>query len=615
LNNTVILGISAFYHDSAAALVVDGKIVSAAQEERFTRKKADSSFPINAVQYCLVSSGLTLEDIDYIAFYDDVDKKLDRILSTQARNIPRSLVQFCKVIPSWATDKVHIKKLITDYMRKLYPSPFQSMPKILSTDHHRSHAAAAFFPSPFEEAAVLCIDGVGEWATTSAWVGNGSKLQQLWEINFPNSLGLLYSAFTYYAGFKVNFGEYKLMGLAPYGEPVFKQLILDEIIDLSEDGSFELNMAYFDFELGNRMINKRFERLFGRPAREPESKITQHDMNIASSIQAVITEVILRLAKKVQDETGLKNICLGGGVALNCVTNGELLLRGWYDAIWIQPACGDSGSSLGAAFVVWHEYLKQARVVNPKDSMQGSQLGPAFSEKEIESCLESENAVYVKMQETELIDKTASVLSKGGVVGWFQGRMEFGPRALGSRSILGDPRCRDMQKKMNLKIKFRESFRPFAPSVLCDHVGKYFDKVVDSKYMLFVLPVRDEARVKISKEEESFTGFDKLASARSDVPAITHVNYTARVQTVHPDISPLYYKLIDKFREISGCPLVINTSFNIRGEPIVCSPKDAFQCFMRTHMDYLVLGEYFLSKVDQPKENIDKFSHFFQELD
>ncbi len=586
-----ILGISCFYHDSAAALLDDGKILAAAQEERFTRRKHDFSFPENAVRYCLQEAGITSKELDLVVFYDKPFLKFERILETHLAYAPRGLASFLQAIPAWIKQKLWIKELIREDL------DYEG--QILFPEHHQSHAASAFYPSPYEEAAILTMDGVGEWATTSYGVGKGNEIQLLAEIRFPHSLGLLYSAFTYYTGFRVNSGEYKVMGLAPYGKPVYKDVILKELIHLREDGSFRLNMKYFDYCAGLRMTNACFHRLLGGPPRKPESRITQRDMDLARSIQDVTEEVMIRIARHVHRETGMKKLCLSGGVALNCVGNGRVLREGPFESIWIQPASGDAGSALGAAFYAWHQYLGKSRQVdNQKDAMQASYLGPAFSDEDIRSFLESREAPYQLLSETELPEKVADLLAAENVIGWFQGRMEFGPRALGARSIIGDARSPKMQEVMNLKIKFRESFRPFAPSVLEDKVQDYFELKGKSPYMLLVAPVKEGVRLKSESNGEA-TGIELLNQVRSVIPAVTHVDYSARVQTVAPDTHPLYYRMIQKFNEKYGCPVIINTSFNVRGEPIVCTPEDAYRCFMRTNMDYLVLGRFVLAKKDQ----------------
>jgi len=586
-----ILGISAFYHDSAACLVQDGKIISAAQEERFTRKKHDFSFPKNAVNYCLQEGGLKGEDLDFVAFYDKPFIKFERILETYLTFAPRGVRSFIKAIPLWLKQKLWMKELIRKEL------DFGG--KIIFLEHHESHAASAFFPSPYDEAAFLTIDGVGEWTTASFGVGRGNNIQILAEMHFPHSLGLLYSAFTYYTGFKVNSGEYKLMGLAPYGEPKYKDLILSELIDLKEDGSFKLNMKFFDYCAGLRMINRRFEKLFGAPVRKPESPLRQRDMDLARSVQEVTEEIMLRMACHLHRETDQKNLCLAGGVALNCVGNGRILRESPFENLWIQPAAGDAGGALGAALFVWHQYLENKRVCDDKkDFQQGSLLGPEFKNGYVSSYLKRNKIAYVEFNEEEIPEKIADLIAQQKVVGWFQGRMEFGPRALGTRSIIGDARTPQMQEIINLKIKFRESFRPFAPSVIKERVSDFFELDRESPYMLLVAPVKREICKEVSGEEELF-GLDKLHLVRSSIPAVTHVDYSARIQTVSKDINPLYYKMIEKFGQKYGCPVIINTSFNVRGEPIVCTPEDAYLCFMRTNMDYLLLGNFLIEKKQQ----------------
>lgn len=587
-----ILGISAFYHDSAVCLVRDGQIVWAAQEERFTRRKHDFSFPKNAIAACLDQCALRPEDLDVVAFYDKPFLKFDRILQTYLAYAPRGLRSFIKAMPMWIKQKIWMKELIA--------TELGLKGQIVFPEHHQSHAASAFFPSPFSEAAFLTIDGVGEWTTTSYGVGKGNRVDIQAEIHFPHSLGLLYSAFTYYTGFKVNSGEYKVMGLAPYGQPRFKEMILSELMNLKEDGSFRLNMKYFDFCSGLRMINKNFERLFGGPPRKPESPLTQRDMDLARSVQEVTEEAMLRMARHVHRVTGQKNLCLAGGVALNCVGNGKILREGPFENLWIQPAAGDAGGALGAALLAWHQYLDHPRSANDlEDSQQGSYLGPEYSIEEIRGYLRRENVPYTELAEEAIAEKIADLIAQEKVVGWFQGRMEFGPRALGSRSILGDARSPSMQETMNLKIKFRESFRPFAPSVLEEKVSEYFDLDRPSPYMLLTAPVGDAVRCEIAPEEESRFGLAQLQVTRSRVPAITHVDYSARVQTVGGRHNPLYYTMLKTFNEKYDCPVIINTSFNVRGEPIVCSPEDAYLCFMRTNMDYLIMGPFLLEKTEQ----------------
>ena len=590
---THILGISAYYHDSAAALVRDGEIVAAAQEERFTRVKGDASFPDRAVDFCLRQAGIEVADLDYVGFYDKPLLKFERILETYIGISPKGFGSFLKAGPLWIKEKLFQKD---DIARELgYEG------EILFAEHHESHAASAFFPSPFEESAILTMDGVGEWATASVGVGRGNDIEILSELHWPDSLGLLYSAFTYYTGFKVNSGEYKVMGLAPYGEPKYLDLILEELMQLEEDGSFRLDQKYFNYLGGLTMTSEAFDELFGGPPRKPESLITQREMDLARSVQEACEEIVMRMARTAHKETGLDRLCLAGGVALNCVANGKLLREGPFKELWIQPASGDAGGALGVAQLIWHRHLTKPRQANPRDSMGGSYLGPGFTDAQIEKSLKSLGASYERLERCDLIDRAAKLLSESNVIGWFNGRMEFGPRALGSRSILGDPRSAETQSKMNLKIKFRESFRPFAPSVLEHRAKDYFDLEAESPYMLLVSPVREERRLAMSDEHRKLFGIEQLNVPRSDIPAITHVDYSARVQTVSRDRSPDYFDLISKFDEYTGCPLVVNTSFNVRGEPIVCTPRDAYVCFMRTNMDYLVLGPFLLSKTDQPE--------------
>ncbi|MBI3767699.1 MAG: carbamoyltransferase [Deltaproteobacteria bacterium] len=591
---TTILGISAFYHDSAACLVRDGEIVAAAQEERFTRKKHDSEFPKHAVEYCLREAGIGVAELDYVGFYDKPLLKFERILENYLGVAPRGIKSFLTAMPVWLKEKLFTRDQIR---RELggYTGP------MLFSEHHESHAASAFYPSPFAEAAVLTLDGVGEWATSSYGVGRGSSLDLLAELHYPHSLGMLYSAFTYYTGFKVNSGEYKVMGLAPYGEPRYVDLILEKLVQLREDGSFKLNMEYFNYLHGLTMTNGAFDRLFGGPPRQAESELTQREMDLAASIQVVTEEIMLNMARHVHRETGMENLCLAGGVALNCVGNGRLLREGPFKRLWIQPAAGDAGGALGVALTIYHKVLGNERHHRSEgDNMRGSYLGPAFSDDEIESFLKSVGAVSEKLPMPELIDRTARALADEKVVGWLQGRMEFGPRSLGGRSILGDPRSRKMQSIMNLKIKYRESFRPFAPSVLREHLAEYFELDVDSPYMLLVAPVQKSRRIAMSDDEQRLFGIAKLNVPRSDIPSVTHVDYSARIQTVHRETNPLYHALLERFHALTGCAVLVNTSFNVRGEPIVCTPRDAYLCFMRTEMEHLVLGPYLLDKTRQP---------------
>ncbi|MGE3147520.1 MAG: carbamoyltransferase [Pseudorhodoplanes sp.] len=594
-----ILGISAYYHDSAAALLRDGAIVAAAQEERFTRKKHDSRFPQNAIRWCLADAGLRAGDIDLVAFYDKPFLKFERLIESYLAFAPRGFKSFSKAIPVWIGEKLFQKDMLRKELEVL-DKDLGDPKKLLFAEHHFSHAASAFYPSPFEEAVVLTMDGVGEWATTSAGVGRNEQLVLTKEIHFPHSLGLLYSAFTYYTGFKVNSGEYKLMGLAPYGEPIYAQKILDHLIDVKPDGSFRLDLQYFDYCTGLTMTNARFDALFGGKPRKPDELLTQHHMDLAASIQAVTEYVILQLTRSLVAESGVRNLCLAGGVALNCVANGKILRDGHVKDIWIQPAAGDAGGALGAALAAYHQHEKKPRVAaNSRDGMRGSYLGPAYSDREIEARLNSVGAKLSVLGDAAVIEETAAALAAGQAVGWFQGRMEFGPRALGGRSILGDPRSPTMQKNLNLKVKYRESFRPFAPSVLRENVTDYFDLDSDSPYMLLVAPVREERRRAMTPQEQSLFGIDKLNVPRSDIPAVTHVDYSARVQTVHADTNPRYHALISRFKALTGCPVVVNTSFNVRGEPIVCTPEDAFRCFMGSEIDLLVVGNCILKKSDQ----------------
>lgn len=598
-----ILGISAYYHDSAAALLCDGKIIAAAQEERFTRKKHDSSFPAGAIRYCLEEAGITLSDIDKVIFYDKPFVKFERLLETYISYAPKGFRSFVAAMPVWLKEKLYLKSTLRKELSELGRIKPEQLPKLLFAEHHQSHAASAFFPSPFNEAAVMCLDGVGEWATTSIWLGQNNTLEPLWQINFPHSLGLLYSAFTYYTGFKVNSGEYKLMGLAPYGRPIYVNTILENLLDLKDDGTFRLDMGYFNYATGLTMTNTKFDMLFGGPPRKAESEITQREMDLAASIQAVTEEVVMRLARTVHAETGMKHLCLAGGVALNCVANGKLLREGPFEKIWVQPAAGDAGGALGAAFIAWQAYGEHTRkplTEEQTDRMAGAYLGPSYSDEKISTYLDSVNAKYQRMNDKELMPKLADILTQEKVIGWFQGRMEFGPRSLGGRSIIGDPRSKKMQTVMNLKIKYRESFRPFAPSVLANRASDFFDLSSDSPYMLIVAPVKESLRINLTEQQKNLFGIELLNIKRSELPAITHVDYSARVQTVHKQTNPRYYQMISSFEEKTGCPVIINTSFNVRGEPIVCTPEDAYRCFMRTEMEYLVLENYLLAKSEQP---------------
>ncbi len=593
-----ILGLSAFYHDSAACLVRDGKVVAAAQEERFTRKRHDAEFPVNAVEYCLAQGGIQVKDLAAVAFYDKPFLKFERLLKTYLGYAPRGLRSFTLAMPQWLKRKLWTSDLIAKTLD--FDGP------ILFTEHHESHAASAFFPSPFERAAVLTMDGVGEWATASIGAGRGNKLELLCELRFPHSLGLLYSAFTYYTGFKVNSGEYKVMGLAPYGTPRYADTIYRELLDLKEDGSFKLNLRCFDYCAGLTMTNERFHALFGGPPRRPESPLTQRDMDLAASIQAVTEEIMLRMARRARKITGEANVCLAGGVALNCVGNGRILREKIFDRVWIQPAAGDAGGALGAALQVWHHHLNNPRAAGPGDSQQGSLLGPAYSDEELGRFLASRAIKAAPLARRELCETAARRLSEGAVVGWFQGRMEFGPRALGARSILGDPRNPQMQSRMNLKIKYRESFRPFAPAVLAERAADYFDLEGESPYMLLTAPVKESRRIPETPEQAALFGLERLNRPRSDIPAVTHLDYSARVQTVRRRDNEPFYDLLKAFEALTGCPVLVNTSFNVRGEPIVCRPEEAFACFMRTEMDYLALGSYWLDKRDMAAASKDK---------
>ena len=599
---TAILGISAFYHDSAAALIVDGNIIAAAQEERFSRKKHDSSYPFNAVEFVLKKANIKLSDISYIVFYEKPFLKFERLLETYVAFSPRGFKSFSMSMPIWLKDKLFQKRMLFDELKN-HDKNFNDINKIYFSDHHFSHAASAYYPSPFNDAAVLTLDGVGEWATTTVAKGSGKNLEIYKEIHFPHSIGLLYSAFTYYLGFKVNSGEYKVMGLAPYGKPKYKNLILEKLVDLKADGTFKLNMKYFDYATGLKMTNKKFSGLFGKPVRNSKKDlITTFHMDIAASIQSVTEEIVLRLAKSIAKEVGSKNLCMAGGVALNCVANGKILKEKIFDNIWIQPAAGDAGGALGAALGLWHSELKKDRVEPIVDKMQGSYLGPSFTDTEIEKILNNLGAVYEKLSEQEILKITAKELSNEKIIGWFQGRMEFGPRALGARSIIADPRSEKMQKILNLKVKFRESFRPFAPSVLREDVSNWFELDTDSPYMLLVADVSKNIRREMSDEEKKLFGIDMLNIKRSSIPAVTHVDYSARIQTIHEETNPKYYKLLKNFKEITKCPVIINTSFNVRGEPIVCNIEDAYKCFMGTDLDILTCENFILYKKKQSNQ-------------
>ena len=607
-----ILGISAFYHDSAACLVIDGEIVAAAQEERFTRIKHDHRFPLHAARYCLAEANLTAAQLDYVGFYDKPLLKFDRLLETYLDYSPSGFSSFLKSMPLWMSEKLWMPDLIRTELAKADGEDDERQAKkngkkfewkLLFGDHHESHAASAFYPSPFDEAAILTIDGVGEWATSSIGTGKGNELTLLQELRYPNSVGLLYSAFTYYTGFKVNSGEYKVMGLAPYGEPKYVGAIKDNLLEVRDDGSIKLNQDYFSYSPGLRMTNGAFDKLFGGPPRRPESEITQREMDLARSVQVITEEVMIKMARYIHRETRMKHLCLAGGVALNCVANGRVLKEVPFEDIWIQPAAGDAGGSLGVAVAIWHRYLAKPRLVNGGDAMKGSYLGPRDTEVEIEQYLRENQIVYTKYSREELPEVVAELLADGKVVGLHQGRMEFGPRALGCRSIIGDARSSQMQSVMNLKIKYRESFRPFAPSVLREHVSEWFELDVDSPYMLLVAGVSPEKRVDLGEDEARFAGLDKLKVRRSEIPAVTHVDYSARIQTVSRETNPLYWEIIEAFRKRTGCPVIVNTSFNVRGEPIVCTPADSYRCFMRTEMDYLVLENFVLSKEPKKAQN------------
>ena len=613
-----ILGLSCYYHDSAVALLKNGEIVAAAQEERFSRKKHDLRFPKNALSYCLESQGINLSQVKQAVYYEKPLLTFERLLETYLGTAPRGARSFVAAMQVWLKEKLFLKNELKSNLKQVqksfstYPT---HIPNLLFSEHHLSHAAAAFYPSPFKESVILCMDGVGEWATTSAWIGKGKNILPLWEISFPHSLGLLYSAFTYYCGFKVNSGEYKLMGLAPYGEPRFVEKIKDNLIDIKEDGTFRLDISYFKYHRGFRMTGRKFHKLFGRSPRKGETKLTQFHMDLAASIQVVTEEIVLKLASSLREETGIKNLCLGGGVALNCVANGKLLKTKIFDKIWIQPASGDAGSALGAALVGWHQHQKQERIVNTNDSMKGTYLGPEFSNDEITQYLNQVNATFHTHNDHDLFELLAQELEKGHVIGWFNGPMEFGPRALGGRSIIGDPRNQKMQSVMNLKIKYRESFRPFAPSVLEEDVSNQFEMNCKSPYMLLVAPVKKELCKQMTEEEKKLFGIEKLSITRSSLPAITHVDYSARIQTVSKNTNPRYYNLISAFKRKTGCPTIVNTSFNVRGEPIVCTPQDAYRCFMRTEMDILVMQNQILFKREQPKIEKDDFWKQEFELD
>ena len=608
-----ILGISAFYHDSAACLLKDGDIIAAVQEERFTRKKHDAGFPYNAIQYCLEEAGIAANKIDNVVFYEKPFVKFERLLETYLAYAPKGFTSFAKAMPVWIKDKLFQKSALIKKLKSTLDETVDWRERLLFSEHHLSHAASAYYPSPFDSAAVLTLDGVGEWTTTSVAIGKGSDLKVLKEIHFPHSLGLLYSAFTYYTGFKVNSGEYKVMGLAPYGEPAYADLIREKLITVAEDGSFQLDMSYFDYTTGLTMTNKKFDALFGGPPRKSETEITQREMDLAASVQKVTEDIVLNLARGIAKETGEHNLCLAGGVALNCVANGILLREKIFHNIWIQPAAGDAGGALGAALSTWYLHHNKERFISKeRDAMKGSYLGPKFSDGEIEAELTACGSTFKKLTEDKIIEEVASALASEKAVGWMQGRMEFGPRALGGRSIIADPRSPVMQKQLNLKVKYRESFRPFAPSVLREDVSEWFEHDIDSPYMLLVADLQNDKRFAMTAEEEALFGIDKLNVPRSSVPAITHVDYSARIQTVHADTNPRYYAVISKFKEKTGCPLVVNTSFNVRGEPIICTPTDAFKCFMGTEMDVLAIGNYLLYKEQQDDTLKENYKELYQ---
>ena len=594
-----ILGISAYYHDSAASIIVNGKIIAAAQEERFTRKKHDSSYPFNAIEFVLKYSNLKLSEVDHIIFFEKPFLKFERLLETYVAFAPKGFLSFCKAIPIWLKDKLFQKKMLFNELKR-HDNNFKDIKKIFFSDHHLSHAASAFFPSPFEEAIILTADAVGEWATTTVAIGKKNSLEIKKEIHFPHSLGLLYSAFTYYTGFKVNSGEYKLMGLAPYGAPIYQDKIVNNLVDIKEDGTFRLNQTYFNYATGLTMTNKKFHNLFGQEPRNPKTdQLTQFHMDIAASIQKVTEDIMVKLAKSLRKEFNIPNLCLAGGVALNCVANGKILKEKIFNSIWVQPAAGDAGGSLGAALALWHVEQKNSRLANPNDDMKGSFLGPEFTQKEIEEELNKIGAKFEVLNDEDLIEKAATDLSLGEAIGWFQGRMEFGPRALGGRSILADPRSSNMQKRLNLKVKYRESFRPFAPSILEEDLSKWFDIHVSSPYMLMVANINEDKKIIMNKDQEKLFGIDKLNIKRSEIPAVTHVDYSARIQTVHKETNEKYFKLIQKFKEKTNCPVLVNTSFNVRGEPIVNTPLDSYNCFMGTELDKLVIGNCYLEKNSQ----------------
>jgi len=605
---TYILGLSAYYHDSAAALLCDGEIIAAAQEERFTRIRHDAAFPGNSIQFCLKQAGISFSDIDHIVFYDKPLLKFERLLETHLATAPFGLRAFIKAMPVWLKEKLYLKKVLREALSAIGECKAVDLPALLFSSHHQAHAASAYYASPYDKSAVLCLDGVGEWATTTAWLAEGRNLKPLWQINFPHSLGLLYSAFTYYMGFRVNSGEYKLMGLAPYGEAKYVDLILDNLIDIKQDGSFHLDMSFFNFAAGLTMTSKKFHDLFGAEPREPETEIRQRDMDLAKSIQVVTEDIVLRLAKKLHLETGMENLCLAGGVALNCVANGRLLDENIFKNIWVQPAAGDAGGALGAAYLVWYQYLNNIKAISQQDHMHGALLGAEYSDNEIENVLLSTGAKYKKYESEELLKVVSGYLNSEKVVGWFQGKMEFGPRALGSRSILGDPRSKNMQSIINIKIKNRESFRPFAPAILFEKLSDWFEMSVTSPYMLFVTHLKNDKCFDVGEDGE-IQGLDKLKIIRSQVPSITHVDNTARVQSVSDESNMMFFRLLSKFNDLTQCPILINTSFNVRGEPIVESPDDALACFMTTGMDVLAIGSYVLLKNEQPDDLLEKLEH------
>lgn len=609
-----VLGISAYYHDSAAAVVCDGRLVAAVQEERFSRRKFDARFPRRSIEYCLSAAELSLGDLDAVVFYEKPFLKFERLLETYLATVPRGIRSFLAAMPAWVRQKANLKAVLRRELAGISRASGKTLPPLLFTEHHRSHAASAFYPSPFECAAVLCLDGVGEWTTTSLWLGSAGRLAPRWELDFPHSLGLLYSAFTYFAGFKVNSGEYKLMGLAPYGEPRYAALIRDRLIDVKPDGTYRLNLEYFDYETGLRMTNERFAGLFGGAPRPPDAPVTRREMDLARSIQEVTEEVVLRLAKTARNELDTDCLCLAGGVALNCVANGRVLREAGFRGVWVQPAAGDAGGAAGAAWCGFHEYFGEERIVSLPDGMSGAYLGPSYTDNQIRAFLNSVGAPDTPLSEEDLLERVSDLLAEGKIVGWFQGRMEFGPRALGARSILGDPRSPEMWSTMNLRIKFRESFRPFAPSVLTERSAEYFDLAVPSPYMQLVAPVRESLRVALSPEEVGLEGLDRRRARRSGIPAVTHVDGSARVQTVHRETNPLYHALLERFERKTGCAVLVNTSFNVRGEPIVCTPEDALGCFLRTEIDVLVMGHFLLRRVDvQPLAASGRFARTFED--